>query len=221
MGKKKIFLVLGLGIFGTTIAEGLNKYGHDVIAIDKDMTRVEKLSDIVNQCACLDFTDIDELSSVGIEDVDAAVVATGDDLQSAILTVLNLKEMNIPNVIVKANNRTAAKVLRKIGADKVITPEVDIAKVTAKKLSFQYVVDLFDIDGSNSIMEIHMNENWVGKSLVDLDLRREYEINVIGVRRNGIMIVNVDPNDPLQEDDQLLVVASDRNKLIQQIPEKE
>lgn len=125
MKTKKTFLILGLGIFGTTIAEGISKYGHEVIAVDKDMNRVEKLADLVSQCACLDFTDIDELAAVGIEDVDVAVVATGDDLQAAILTVLNLKEMNIPQVIVKANNRTAAKVLRKIGADKVIPPKMD------------------------------------------------------------------------------------------------
>lgn len=217
--KKKTFLVCGLGIFGTTIAEGLAKYGHEVIAIDKDMAKVEQLAERVTQCACCNFTVLEEIVALGVEDVNVAIIATGDDLQAAILTVLNLKELNIPQVIVKANNRVAAKVLHKIGADKVITPEVDIAKVMAKKLAFHFVVDLFDIDGSNSVMEIHIDDKWIGKSLVELDLRREYQINVIGIRRNGVVNVNIEPMEPLQKDDQLLVVASDRNKLISQLPD--
>ena len=204
---KRTFLIMGLGFFGSTAAKYLMKYGQDVIALDCDMKKVEHIADEVTQAVCCDFTDPDQLSSVGIDAVDVAVIATGDDLQASILAILNLKDLNVPKIVAKANDIVARKVLKKIGADQVITPEADTAKTIAKKLAFKHVVDLFDIDGAYSVMEIYIFKKWVGRSLIELNLRNTYELNVIGIRRNGKLTVAINPNDPLRVEDQLLVVG--------------
>ena len=118
--KKRTFLVLGLGIFGSTISKELSKYHQEVIAIDQDMACVERMSDFVTQAICCDFTNIEELRAIGIEEVDVAVVATGSHLEQSILGIINLKELGVPYILAKAKNRKYSEVMLKVGANKVI-----------------------------------------------------------------------------------------------------
>ena len=206
---KKTYLVLGLGIFGSSAAKELTKYGQDVIAIDKDMACVDRLQEFVSHAVCGDFTDIDELRSVGVAEADAAIIATGSRLEESILAIMNLKQLGVPFVLAKAKNKRYAEIMLKIGADKVVTPEKEAGIRMAKTLLAWNVIDLMDIDNEYSIMEINIPASWVGSSLIDLDIRNRYGMNALGIK-SGVahkLSINPDPNYKFQADDSILVVA--------------
>ena len=205
--KKKKFVVLGLGIFGSTLARDLYNYGHDVIAIDNIMPNVERMSTEISDVLCLDFTDLEQLKKAGIADCDVGIITTGSKLEDAILGTLNLKELGINEIIVKAKNTVNAEILKKIGATTTISPEKDAAKHTAKKLSVGNVVDVFDIDKNYSIYETVVDEKWDGLSMIDLQLRSKYNVNVIGIRRDEVLTPNFSPNDKFKKGDEVLFVT--------------
>lgn len=217
--KNRTYAVLGLGIFGSTIAKNLTHYGLDVIAIDKDMDQVERINDSVTHAVCLNITDIDQLRAVGMDDVDCAIVATGSQLEDSIICIMNLKELGVKRIIAKAKNRKYSEVLLKIGADEVVLPEKEIGKRLAKRLVSPDIIELFDIDNENSIVEIHVLNNWVGHSLTQLDLRNKFGINVIGIRKNNRLTLTVDPNDYIMEGDELIIAC--RNDLFDRFSELE
>lgn len=209
MNKRKTYLVLGLGIFGSTISKELTKYNQDVIAIDLDMTCVERMSDLIAQAVCCDFTDIEQLKAIGIDDIDAAIVATGSHLEESILAIMNLKQLGVPYVLAKAKNRRYGEIMKKCGADRVVMPEKETALRMAKTLLAWNIVELVDIDNDYSIMEIRTPDSWIGKTLVDLKLRSSLGMNVLGIRseNNKHLTITPDPNYRIEATDQLLVVA--------------
>lgn len=218
-GKKNTYAILGLGIFGSTIAKNLSRYGHDVIAIDIDMAQVERMSEYVSHAVCLNITDIEQLKAVGIEDVDCAVVATGSRLEDSIMCIMNLKELGVKNIIAKAKNRKYSEVLLKIGANEVVLPEKEIGRRVAKRLVSPDIIDLFDIDSEFSIVEIHVLEAWVGYTLSELNLRNNFGINVIGIRRDKKLTLTVDPNELITKDDELIIAC--KNDLFERFSELE
>jgi len=169
MSEMKQYVILGLGIFGSTIAKTLSQYNHEVIAIDKDLACVDRVSDFVTQAIQADFTDIDQLRAIGIQDCDAAVVATGSHLEESIMGVMNLRELGIPFIMAKAKNKKYMQILQKIGADYVVRPEKEMGERVAKKLVSRNIIDLIDIDDDYSIVEIAAPAKWVGKTLKALD----------------------------------------------------
>lgn len=209
MKTNKTYAVLGLGIFGSTIAKELSKYHQDVIAIDKDMTCVERISEYVSNSVCCDFTDLEQLKAAGVEDVDAAVIATGSHLEESVLAIMNLKELNIPYIMAKAKNRKYAEILKKIGADRVITPEKEMGYRMAKSLLITNIIDVVDLDSEYSVIEIKAPKSWVGKNLITLNLRNRLSINVLGIRpiANEHLDMSPDPSRPIDENDQLLIVV--------------
>lgn len=217
--KKNTYAVLGLGIFGSTIAKNLSCYGHDVIAIDNDIAQVERISDFVTHAVCLNINDIEQLKAVGIEDVDGAVVATGSHLEDSIMCIMNLKELGVKKIIAKAKNRKYSEILMKIGADEVVLPEKEIGKRVAKKLISPDIIDLFDIDSEYSIVEIHVLDTWVGYTLSELNLRNNFGINVIAIRRDKKLMLTVDPNELITDDDKLIIAC--KNDLFEHFSELE
>lgn len=206
---KKTYIVLGLGIFGSTISKELTKFGQDVIALDKDMSCVERMSELVAHAVCCDFTDQDQLRAIGAGDADAAIVATGSHLEESILAIMNLKELGVPYVLAKAKNRKYGDIMLKIGADKIVLPEKEMGIRMAKALLAWNIVELVDIDKDYSIMEIKAPTSWVNKSLLQLNIRSKLGINVLGIRNgdNQHLSINPNPNYLIQDTDQLLVVA--------------
>ncbi len=205
--KRKTITILGMGIFGSTLAKKLSRYNMDVIAVDRNMKNIEAVSDYVSNALCLDFTDIDDLKAAGIADSDIGIVCTSERLEDAVLGVVNLKQIGVPLVYAKANTNTITDVLYKVGADRVITPEKEVADNLAKKIVSENVLELLDIDDKNTIYDIRMPESWVGKSLVELSLRNKYGVNVIGIRRNGEIEIRIDPNEKLNEEDDILIIG--------------
>lgn len=209
---QKQYVILGLGIFGSTIAKSLSEYGHEVIAIDKDLACVDRVSDYVTQAIQADFTDLDQLKAIGIQECDAAVVATGSHLEESIMAIMNLRELGIPYVLAKAKNKKYMQILEKIGADHVVRPEKEMGERVAKKLVSRNIVDLIDIDDEYSIVEILAPVKWVGKTLKALELRSNYGINVLGIRKNPKEHLSISPDAfyTIEERDQLLVIADNK-----------
>ena len=207
MNQTKTYVILGLGRFGSTLAKELTDFNQDVIAIDKDMASVERISPYVANALCLDYSDIDALKAAGVEDADVGIVTTASMLDQEIQGLLNLKELGIPYVIAKANNMRIANLLTKVGADDIVTPEIDMAKLCARKLISNDILEMFDIDSDNTVFELKVQPSWVGHSLVEFDLRTKFSINIIGVKRDGKLNTVIDPNEKFKENDIVLLVG--------------
>lgn len=198
----KLIGILGLGIFGSTIAKTLSEFGSDVIAVDKYEENVNRIEPYIAKGVVGDFTDIELLRTIGLEDCDAVVIATGTYLEASVLGVLNCKKLGIKHIIAKAKNKNYREVLEEIGSTIVIQPEKESGMRVAKNLLRTNIEDIVRLDDSTSVVEFYPPERWIGKSLIQLDLRRKYDINIIGMRRNklGKLLVSFDPNEPIAKD---------------------
>lgn len=209
MSKKKIYAVLGLGIFGSTVAKTLSEFDNDVIALDKEIENVDRISEFVTEAVTGDFTDLEQLRAIGIGDCDVAIVATGSRLEESIMAIMNLRELGVPFILAKAKNKTYREILLKIGADKVVRPEKEMGERVAKQLMSRNVVDMIDIDDAYSVIEMYPPKKWVNKTLKDLDLRNNFGINVLGIRKaqGARLSISPGPDYVIEENDQLLVIA--------------
>lgn len=198
----KLIGILGLGIFGSTIAKTLSEFGSDVIAVDKYEENVNRIEPYIAKGVVGDFTDIELLRTIGLEDCDAVVIATGTYLEASVLGVLNCKKLGIKHIIAKAKNKNYREVLEEIGSTIVVQPEKESGMRVAKNLLRTNIEDIVRLDDSTSVVEFYPPERWIGKSLIQLDLRRKYDINIIGMRRNkmGKLLVSFDPNEPIAKD---------------------
>ncbi len=206
---KKEFVVIGLGRFGGSICKSLAEQGMEVMAIDKDEDRVNEFSSIASHAVVADTTDESVLKSLGIGNFDHVVVAIGDDIQSSILTTLMLKEAGVTNVTVKAQNDYHEKVLRKIGADNVVHPERDMGQRIANNIVSNNVLDYLELSDEHSIVEIVTNEKLAGNSIIDLDIRAKYGINIVAIKRKNDIIVSPQADDLVELGDILIVIGAD------------
>ncbi len=206
---KKQYLVLGLGIFGSTVAKTLSEYGHEVLAVDQDITCVDRIAPMVSQAVQADMTNIEQLRVIGAGEFDVAIIGTGSDLENTLLAVLNLRELGVPYIVAKAKNKTAMKILETMGVDRVVRPEKEIGERTAKSLLSYNISDLVAVDDKYSIVELIVPKEWVGKSLRQLELRSQFGINVIGIRGAHEKTTDVAfaPEFILKPEDHLLVIA--------------
>lgn len=190
--KKQTFAVLGLGLFGASLARTLAHEGHDVIAIDKDMNHVEEVAEVIDQSIQADFTKYDQLLEANVNDADVAIVATSSRLEDTIVGVLNLQRLGVPYIVVKSKNKEYRDVLLKVGAHRVVLPEVEMGRRIGKELSNPSVHELMDIDHRNNISIFTVMDAWVGKKLSDINFRGEYGINIIAVKHKEEDDFNVD-----------------------------
>lgn len=206
---EKQFVVLGLGIFGSTLVKTLSQFGREVIAIDKDSGNVQRVSEFATKAVIGDVTDIQFLTDLGLDDIDVGIVAIGDRLEDSILATMNLKELGVPYVIVKAKNKRFKVVLERIGADHVVRPEKEMGEKIARTLLRKNIKDLIELDEENCIVEMKVPQSWIGKSLSQLDLRKLYSINVLGKRdpKTHKLEVPVDPSAPIEMNDTFLVLG--------------
>lgn len=208
---KRQYVVIGLGIFGMSVAKTLVKYDDvEVIAIDRDMKKVEEIAELVTQANVLDVLDKKSLEEVGVSDCSHAIVAIGSHLESAILAILYLKELGVGHIVAKAKNEVNAKVLKRIGADEVIQPEQEMGEEVAKALLSDSVLEVMTIDEKHCIMEIIAPKNWVGKTLLMLNMRQVYQTNVLGIRKGKKqnLITDFDGHYIVQENDLLTVFTN-------------
>ncbi|WP_322907391.1 TrkA family potassium uptake protein [Paenibacillus campi] len=210
---RKQYAIIGIGRFGSSIARTLSEMGFDVLAIDSDEQRVQEVSHIVTQAVVADSTDEEALRAIGLRNFDVVVVAIGEDIQSSILTTLILKEMEIPTVLVKAQNDLHAKVVQRIGADKVIFPERDMGVRVAHHLTSPNVLDYIELSDDYSIVEMKASDSMVGRNLIELNIRARYRCNVMAIKRNNHMNIAPSPEERLEADD-IVVIVGQKHDLI-------
>ncbi|WP_046175184.1 potassium channel family protein [Domibacillus indicus] len=208
---KKEFVVIGLGRFGGSICRELSEQGMEVMAIDLDEDRVNEFASIASHAVVADTTDESVLKSLGIRNFDHVIVAIGDDIQSSILTTLMLKEVGVKKVTAKAQNDYHEKVLLKIGADQVVHPERDMGRRLANNIVSNNVLDYLELSDEHSIMEIIANETLAGNTLIDLDIRARYGINIVAIKRGKEIIVSPQADEPIHLNDILIIIGADND----------
>lgn len=204
----KSFIVLGVGRFGASLARTLCKLGNEVLVVDEDEDVIQEIADDVTHAVVGDCVDENTLRSLGVRNFDIAVVAIGGNLQSSILTTLILKDMGVKNVVAKAQSELHAKVLRRVGADKVIFPEYDMGVRLANNLSSENILDYIELSSQYSIAEIVAPRHWVGKSLKDLNVRAKYGITILACKNASGVHVSPSSEYILEKEDDLVVLGS-------------
>lgn len=210
--KQKIIGVLGLGRFGYSLALELSTFGQEVIALDNKANHVEAVADFVSKSAIGDITDLDFLKAIGIEQCDLVVIATGNNLESSVLALMHCKKLGINHIIAKANNTIFEEVLYEIGADRVISPERESGKNLASTLMRHNITDIYHLEEDIAVMEFHVPQEWLGKSVLELNVRKQFDINLIGLRadKGASLSTNFDINAPLKEGNIIVAVANKR-----------
>jgi trk system potassium uptake protein TrkA len=207
----KSILIIGLGRFGRHTAEKLSELGHQVLAVDVSEEKVNESMSYVTDAMIGDATKPEFLRSLGVSNFDVCIVAIGDDFQSSLEITSQLKEMGASCVVSRASNGIHEKFLRRNGADDVIYPEKQLAEQVAIRYSSEYILDYLPVGNNFAVYEIVVPQDWVGHSLAQLDMRRHYHLNVVGIKSAQSMIVEIDPDMLLREDQTLLVMSDERS----------
>ena len=205
--RRKQFLVAGLGLFGTSVALTLQQMGYEVYTLDSEESLVQDLSTQLNYVVCGDASDKKTLQSLPLEDIDMAVVAIGNVERNMMCTML-LKELGIKQVVAKAINNLHGAMLNKIGADKVVYAERDMGERVAHNLISAGVMDYIELSSEISVMSLAIPAEFVGKNLIEADLRRRYDVNVVAIKRDGRTIVNPKAQEVFQPEDEIIVLGT-------------
>lgn len=203
----KSILLIGLGRFGRHIAIQLNELGHEVLAVDHVEERVDAVLPYVTNAQIGDSTKEEFLQSLGVGNFDVCIVAIGNDFQSSLETTSLLKELGAKLVVSRAARDVQAKFLLRNGADEVVYPEKQLAKWTAIRYSADHVLDYIDLDGEHAIFEIPIPKDWPGRTVGQIDIRKKYGINIMGVKKEGQLDLAVRSDTVLTEDMTLLVLG--------------
>ena len=215
----KSFLVIGMGRFGTAVAQELTELGQEVLVIDENEEDVQRVAEDVTQAMQGDAQDEAVLRAVGVRNFDCCVVAVGTDMEASILITVMLKELGAKYIVAKARSAVHAKVLERVGADRVVLPESEMGRKLAQRLAHTNVVDFIGVSDEYSILEVHTPKSWVGKSLVQLAVRQKYKVNVLAVRHgeNGTLDASPKPNMAIEPNDLLLIMGE--NKFVDKVVE--
>ncbi|MEC9489828.1 MAG: TrkA family potassium uptake protein [Halanaerobiales bacterium] len=207
----KQFVVIGLGRFGSSVAETLSENNYDVLAIDKNADRVQSIVNKVTHAVEADATDEEALKTLGVRNFDVAVVSIGDNISANILCTLILKELNVPYVIVKAPDTLYGKVLTKVGADRVVYPERDMGVRIAYNLISSNVLDYIEFAPEYGVVEIIATDKMIGKTLKELQFRSEFNVNVMAIKRGEDLNISPGANDKILEGDRLVLMGKNEN----------
>lgn len=220
----KQFVIIGIGRFGGAVAETLSELGHEVLVIDTDEEAIQKISDKVTHAVTADATDESVLKSLGVRNFDVAVVAIGSDIQSSILITLMLKELGVRYVVAKAQNELHARVLMKIGADKIVFPEREMGERVAHNLISSSILDFIELSEDHSIIEYAVPESWKGKALRNINMRARYGVTVVAIRNMNNESINISPkaDSEIKDGDIMIVIGhNDDLKKLERKTEKE
>ncbi len=208
MSINKSYAVFGLGRYGLAVATELVNNGVDVLAIDLDQNIVNSATTEIPYCKCADVTDLEVLKQLGIANIDVVIVAMANNLEASVMSVMLCKELGVKTIVAKCSNEITKKVLSKVGADKVVFPEKESGIRLAKNLLSSGFVDVVELSNDVSIVELDVKPKWVGKTLIELNLRQKYSINVIAIRKENDLQINIDPNLKLEKDMQLVIISN-------------
>lgn len=208
MSIHKTYAVFGLGRYGLAVATELIKSGAEVIAVDTDEAIVNAAIDEIPICKCADVTDPDVIKQLGISNIDVVVIAMASNLEASVMAVTLCKEAGVKTVIAKCANEMHQKILSRVGADRVVFPENEAGIRLAKNLLSSGFVDIIELSKDVSMVELDVKKEWVGKTLLDLNLRKKYSLNVVAIKQDGEVCIDIDPEKALSESMKLIVVAN-------------
>ena len=211
MKTKKSVLIIGLGRFGRHAALKMMELRHQVMAVDKDESRVNALARLVTNAQIGDSTDEEFLRSLGVRDFDVCIVAIGDDFQSSLETTSLLKELGARHVVARASRERHEKFLLRNGADEVVYPEKQVAEWTAISAMSEQILDYFTISEGYSVFELSVPAEWVGHTMAELDVRKRYGVNVLGIKDKGVFNMSITPDTVFAGDASVLVLGRDRD----------
>lgn len=207
----KSILLIGLGRFGRHIAIKLDELNHQVMAVDNNESRVEAFLPYVRNAQIGDATNEDFIRSLGVRNFDVCIVAIGDNFQSSLETTSLLKELGAKMVVSRAARDVHAKFLLRNGADEVVYPEKQLASWTAIRYSADHIFDYVELDEEHGIFEISIPDAWIGKTVGELDIRKKYNVNIMALRCNGVLDMNIASETLLGDDQTMLVLGNIKN----------
>ena len=207
---RKQYVVIGLGHFGKAVCETLYANGSEVLAVDIDQARVNDAAEISTHAVCTDATDADNLERLGISNFDVAVVNIGKDVKASGIVTMLLKEMGVGTVVAKALDETHGRLLKKLGADKVVYPERDMGRRIAHNLRTTQIMDFIEVSPDYSLSEIKPLDKWVGMNLGNLAMRARYGINVLAIKSGDNINAMPDADTVIHQDDTLLVMCAEK-----------
>ncbi len=200
-------LLIGLGRFGKHIARQLDQLGHQVMAVDQVEERVEEVLSFVTNAQIGNSTNADFIGTLGIADFDVCIVAIGNDFQSSLETTALLKDAGARLVVARASRDVQARFLLHNGADEVVYPEKQLARWTAIRYSADHILDYIELDGDHAMFEVQIPKDWVGRTVGQLDIRKRYNVNIMGVKREGRLELSVTTETVLGESETMLVLG--------------
>ncbi len=212
MSINKTYAVFGLGKYGKAVAKELISNGAEVIAIDSNESRVNSSIEEIPLCKCADITDAEVIRQLGISNVDVVIIAMANNLEASVMATVLCKEAGVKTVIVKCSDEMHRKILLRVGADRVVIPENESGVRLAKNLLSSGFVDMLELSRGVSIVEVDVRPEWVGKTLIELRLRKKYGLNVVAIKSNDTVTTAIDPEKPLDGEIKLIVIA-DTDKL--------
>ena len=213
--KEKSYAVIGLGQFGMSVAETLAESDCDVLAIDAREENIQEIADKVTYAVRADVREPEVLRTLGVQNVDVAVIAVAENMEASIMATMQAKELGVPYVLAKAMNALHGKILEKIGADRVIYPEQSMGLRVARNLMSGGFLDVFELSTEFSMAELPVPTEWIGKSLQELQLRESHDINIIAIKVGDDVEINLDPVKPLEADWHLMAIG--KNKVLERL----
>ncbi|MBQ4561172.1 MAG: TrkA family potassium uptake protein [Clostridia bacterium] len=208
MKANKTYAVFGLGRYGRAVAKELVENGMEVIAVDAEQKIINDAAAYLPVCKCADVTDSEVISRLGISNIDTVVVCMASNLEASVMAVTLCKEAGVKNVIAKCANEMQQKILLRVGADKVVFPENESGIRLAKNLLSSGFIDMISLSKDVSMIEIDVRDEWIGKNLIELDLRKKYGFNIVAIKKGEWVNVNINPEQPLEEKTTLIVIAN-------------
>ena len=207
----KSILLIGLGRFGRHIAMKINEMRHQIMAVNKNEKRVDAVLPFVTNAQIGDATNEGFIESLGVRNFDVCIVAIGDDFQSSLETTALLKELGAKKVISRAARDVHAKFLLRNGADEIVYPERQLADWTAIRCTSDHILDYIELDSDHAIFEIDVPEKWVGKTVVEADVRKKHGVNIMAIKCDGKMNLNFEPQTKFKQNDTILVLGDIKN----------
>ena len=207
----KSILLIGLGRFGRHVAEKLYELDHQVMAVDKQEDRVEAVMSYVTNAQIGDSTNMEFLETLGVSNFDVCIVAIASDFQSSLETTAYLKDLGAKMVVSRASRDVHARFLLRNGADEIVYPEKQVANWTAIRYSSEHIFDYVQISDTHAIFEIEMPQNWVGKTIGQVDIRKKFNINIMALKRDGKLDMSIRPDTMLTDDATMLVLGESRD----------
>lgn len=212
MSIKRTYAVFGLSSYGWAVAKELVRNGAEVLAVDEDEAIVNSAAAEIPFCKCADITEPEVIRQLGIENIDVVIIAMANDLEASVMATMLCKEVGVKTVIAKCSNEMHRKILKRVGADKVVFPEKESGRRMANNLLSSGFVDMIELSQNVSMVELDVKPEWVGKTLMELNLRKKYSINVVAIRQGNDVHTEIDPELAL-DDTMMLVVIANTSKL--------